>query len=76
MNYERYTKDPEKSALFNGNATSMSGNGAPDPRYTGFRTGTGQITSGGGGGCVTSGPFVEFVFQASLFRVSTIQANH
>jgi tyrosinase len=62
MNYDRYTKDPKNSALFNGNMTSMGGNGEPDPKYPGFRTGPGQISSGGGGGCVTTGPFKEFVF--------------
>lgn len=61
MNYDRYTKDPVNSALFNGNATSMGGNGAPDPNYTGLRTSAGLIKSGGGGGCVTEGPFKELV---------------
>lgn len=61
MNYDRYTKDPKNSALFNGNATSMGGNGAPDSSYTGLRTGNGVIKSAGGGGCVTEGPFKEFV---------------
>jgi hypothetical protein len=62
MNYDRYTKDAKNSALFNGNMTSMGGNGAPDPKYTGFRSNTGTIKSAGGGGCVTDGPFKEFVF--------------
>ncbi|KAK4171012.1 hypothetical protein QBC36DRAFT_295759 [Triangularia setosa] len=61
MNYDRYTKDPKNSALFNGNATSMGGNGLPDPRYTGLRTGAGTIKSGGGGGCVTEGPFKDYM---------------
>jgi len=61
MNYDRYTKDPKNSALFNGNATSMGGNGAPDPQYKGLRTSAGMIQSAGGGGCVTEGPFKEFV---------------
>jgi len=65
MNYDRYTKDPKNSALFNGNATSMGGNGAPDPKYTGFRTGGGLIKSAGGGGCVTEGPFKECVLTPS-----------
>lgn len=63
MNYDRYTKDPKLSALFNGNATSMGGNGEPDPGYPGFRAGgSGLVKSGGGGGCVKTGPFKEFVF--------------
>jgi len=62
MNYDRYTKDAKNSALFNGNATSMGGNGVLDPKYTGLRVGTGgMIKSAGGGGCVTQGPFKEFV---------------
>lgn len=65
MNYDRYTKDPKNSALFNGNATSMGGNGLPDPKYTGLRTGTGTIKPGGGGGCVVDGPFTEFVPSSS-----------
>ena len=69
MNYDRYTKDPEKSALFNGNMTSMGGNGAPDPRYKGVRTGAaGLIPSGGGGGCVTEGPFKELVVHNRLLK--------
>jgi len=61
MNYDRYTKDPKNSALFNGNATSMGGNGAPDPSYTSLRTSAGLMKTGGGGGCITEGPFKEFV---------------
>jgi len=66
MNYDRYTKSPEKSALFNGNMTSMGGNGAPDPKYKGVRSGNGMIPTGGGGGCVTEGPFKEFVVHNRL----------
>ena len=61
MNYDRYTKDAKNSALFNGNATSMGGNGDPDPGFTTLRMGTGTVKSAGGGGCVTKGPFKEFV---------------
>ncbi|KAK4207267.1 hypothetical protein QBC37DRAFT_299086 [Rhypophila decipiens] len=62
MNYDRYTHEPEKSALFNGNATSMGGNGAPDPRYRGVNSATGKlIPKGEGGGCVTTGPFKDMV---------------
>jgi tyrosinase len=64
MNYDRYTKDPIHSPLFNGNASSMGGNGAPDPSYLGVPQGgrtPNIIKSGGGGGCVTEGPFKESV---------------
>jgi len=61
MNYDRYTKDAKGSALFNGNATSMGGNGQPDPKYTGIRMGSGTIKSAGGGGCVTEGPFKDYM---------------
>ena len=64
MNYDRYTKDPKNSPLLNGNSSSMGGNGEPDPNYKGVeqkgRT-PNLIASGGGGGCVTSGPFSEYV---------------
>ncbi|AEO67326.1 040e235b-4539-4777-bd7f-6c0c9d2a8b8c [Thermothielavioides terrestris] len=63
-NYDRYARDPIHSPLFNGNASSMGGNGAPDPQYTGLpqpgRT-PNIIKSGGGGGCVTEGPFKDMV---------------
>jgi len=57
MNIDRYAEDPIHSPLFNGNASSMGGNGLPDPNYKGL----GSIKSGGGGGCVTEGPFHEYV---------------
>ncbi len=63
MNYNRYTKEPEKSALFNGNSSSMGSNGVPDPTYLGHSQIGRQvmIPTGGGGGCVTHGPFSESV---------------
>lgn len=64
MNYDRYKEDPWNSPLLNGNASSLGGNGQPDPAYKGVsqpgRT-PNIIASGGGGGCVTEGPFSEFV---------------
>ncbi len=64
MNYDRYAQDPKNSPMFNGNASSMGGNGLPDPAYKGVQQ-SGRtpniIKSGGGGGCVTSGPFSESV---------------
>lgn len=70
MNYERYSQDPGNSPLLNGNASSLGGNGAPEPTYKGVRQ-QGRtpniIASGGGGGCVTEGPFSEFVTPSSCY---------
>src|SRR5262245_22767841 len=67
MNYDRYSQDPIHSPMFNGNSSSMGGNGAPDPTYKGVRQ-PGRtpniIATGGGGGCVTEGPFKESVTTA------------
>jgi tyrosinase len=64
MNYDRYAQDPLHSPLLNGNASSLGGNGVLEPSYKGVRQ-VGRtpniIASGGGGGCVTEGPFSEFV---------------
>ena len=64
MNYDRYAEDPGNSPLLNGNASSLGGNGVLEPTYKGVaqpgRT-PNIIASGGGGGCVTEGPFSEFV---------------
>ncbi|KAK3349056.1 hypothetical protein B0T25DRAFT_233859 [Lasiosphaeria hispida] len=64
MNYDRYARDPINSPMFNGNSSSMGGNGEPDPNYKGVsqagRT-PNIIASGGGGGCVKSGPFSDMV---------------
>ncbi|KAK8076190.1 Di-copper centre-containing protein [Apiospora phragmitis] len=53
MNYDRYAQDPVNSPMFNGNASSMGGQGLPKP-YD-------WIRPGGGGGCVTEGPFKDMV---------------
>ncbi|KAK2604628.1 hypothetical protein N8I77_007541 [Diaporthe amygdali] len=58
-NWARYASDPIKSPIFNGNATSLSGNGAKYP-YDGVVVGfgpSGLIPADEGGGCVTDGPF-------------------
>lgn len=64
MNYDRYSNDPINSPLLNGNASSLGGNGVLEPSYKGVpqygRT-PNIIASGGGGGCVTEGPFSEYV---------------
>ncbi|KAF2205686.1 Di-copper centre-containing protein [Delitschia confertaspora ATCC 74209] len=62
-NWDRYAADPINSPLFNGNATSMSGNGLPSD-YPGVFTGFTNkpydiIPAAGGGGCVTEGPFAN-----------------
>ncbi|KAI1088384.1 hypothetical protein F5B19DRAFT_428377 [Rostrohypoxylon terebratum] len=64
MNYDRYAEDPFNSPLLNGNASSLGGNGEPEPLYKGVpqpgRT-PNIIKSNGGGGCVTKGPFSDMV---------------
>ncbi|POS73933.1 hypothetical protein DHEL01_v207667 [Diaporthe helianthi] len=74
MNYDRYSNDPINSPLFNGNASSMGGNGEPDSRYKGVsqpgRT-PNIIKSGGGGGCVTEGPFSDMVVNLGPTAMST-----
>ncbi|KAH9885553.1 Di-copper centre-containing protein [Xylariomycetidae sp. FL2044] len=64
MNYDRYSVDPKNSPLFNGNSSSMGGQGELDPDYAGVpqpgRT-PNIIESGGGGGCVTTGPFSDMM---------------
>ncbi len=64
MNYDRYAQDPIHSAMFNGNSSSMGGNGAAGNSYSGVATGMrkpyDKIPSAGYGGCVTEGPFKEY----------------
>lgn len=60
-NWGRTAADPVNSPLFNGNATSMGGQGAKI-EYAGvptksFKPPFDKIPQGGGGGCVTEGPF-------------------
>ena len=63
-NYDRYAADPINSPLFNGNASSMGGNGAPSDYAgvptPGFEPPLDIIPNAGGGGCVTEGPFKEY----------------
>lgn len=64
MNYDRYAADPIHSPMFNGNASSMGGNGA-FVNYTGvpqpFRKPYDHIPPADGGGCVTEGPFKDMI---------------
>ncbi|KAJ5709302.1 hypothetical protein N7493_010636 [Penicillium malachiteum] len=55
----------ENSPVFDGSDTSLSGNGAFIPKQKGVRVPIGNYTPvflppGTGGGCVTSGPFVNY----------------
>ncbi|KAH8898790.1 Di-copper centre-containing protein [Thozetella sp. PMI_491] len=64
MNCDRYANDPIHSPMFNGNASSMGDNGAPEPNYKGDPQqgkNPNLIPSAGGGGCVTEGPFKDMV---------------
>lgn len=74
MNYDRYSEDPLNSPLLNGNASSLGGNGEPEPDYKGVaqpgRT-PNIIASGGGGGCVTEGPFSDMVVSLGPTAMST-----
>ncbi|KAI1813920.1 Di-copper centre-containing protein [Poronia punctata] len=65
-------ENPAKSPLFDGSETSFSGDGAYVP-HNGSVTANGNvwIPSGKGGGCVTSGPFVDY--QINLGPVFPIQ---
>jgi tyrosinase len=62
-NWGRYAADPINSPLFNGNDSSMGGNGLPSDYpgipSMGFKAPYDMIPSAGGGGCVTTGPFKE-----------------
>ncbi|KAI0878767.1 hypothetical protein GGS24DRAFT_516569 [Hypoxylon argillaceum] len=74
MNYDRYSEDPWNSPLLNGNASSLGGNGKLDPAYKGVaqpgRT-PNIIASGGGGGCVTEGPFSDMIVSLGPTAMAT-----
>ncbi|KAI0905943.1 hypothetical protein F4823DRAFT_110886 [Ustulina deusta] len=71
-NWLANTQDPSESPLFDGSATSFSGDGA-FVAHNGSVNGNGNIfiPSGDGGGCVTSGPFIDYVI--NLGPVDPIQ---
>jgi len=77
MNYDRYTKDLEKSALLNGNATSVGGNGVPDARYKCVGQPRGKTIKANGltRGCVTTGPFKESVSTIILSTLTVLVSN-
>ncbi|KAH6847521.1 hypothetical protein B0I37DRAFT_431117 [Chaetomium sp. MPI-CAGE-AT-0009] len=56
-NWDRYTKDPVNSPLFDGGEASMGGNGAKESHEGITLPGTGIIPPADGGACVTEGPF-------------------
>ncbi|KAI1080049.1 Di-copper centre-containing protein [Whalleya microplaca] len=74
MNYDRYAEDPINSPLLNGNSSSLGGNGVLEPTYKGVpqmgRT-PNIIASGGGGGCVTEGPFSDMVVSLGPTSMAT-----
>ncbi|RYP71321.1 hypothetical protein DL771_004898 [Monosporascus sp. 5C6A] len=70
-NYDRYAADPVNSPLFNGNMSSMGGNGLPSD-YAGVPTPSfapplNVIPNAGGGGCVTEGPFKDLGPKSTVF---------
>ncbi|RYO94140.1 hypothetical protein DL764_007890 [Monosporascus ibericus] len=70
-NYDRYAADPINSPLFNGNMSSMGGNGLPSD-YAGVPTPSfapplDVIPNAGGGGCVTEGPFKDLGPKSTFF---------
>ncbi|KAI0862673.1 Di-copper centre-containing protein [Xylaria cubensis] len=71
-NWLDHREDPSKSSIFDGSDTSFSGDGA-FVAHNGSVNGAGYvyIPSGNGGGCVTSGPFVDYVI--NLGPVDPIQ---
>jgi tyrosinase len=52
----RWAADPEKSPIFDGSDTSLSGNGEKIQHRA-----AGVAPAGNGGGCVKTGPFKEYV---------------
>lgn len=60
-NWGKWAFDPLRSPIFDGSATSMSGNGVFEAHNctNGLPTGLNCIPPGQGGGCVTTGPFAD-----------------
>ncbi|KAK4039370.1 hypothetical protein C8A01DRAFT_47161 [Parachaetomium inaequale] len=52
----RWAQDPEKSPIFDGSDTSLSGNGEKIQHRA-----SGAVPAGNGGGCVKTGPFKDMV---------------
>ncbi|KAK1973441.1 tyrosinase central domain-containing protein [Colletotrichum cereale] len=64
-----YASDPLNSPVFNGNETSMSGNGAKVP-HPGIQFGPTIFQPADGGGCLMGGPFKAF--KANLGPVAPV----
>ncbi|CAG8304278.1 unnamed protein product [Penicillium salamii] len=74
------TDDMENSEVFDGSETSLSGNGAWMPTEMDIKVPVGNYTpaylpTGSGGGCVTSGPFVDYVVNMGPSFLSTPGGN-
>ncbi|KAH9865134.1 hypothetical protein IAQ61_009081 [Plenodomus lingam] len=72
-NWSKWTDDPLKSPLFDGSATSISGDGAYVPgRYTICLPSETRclllFKPANGGGCVTSGPFKDWTIHLGPFQ--------
>jgi tyrosinase len=70
----------EKSEVFDGSDTSLSGNGVFIPNQLDIKVLTGNYTpsvfpTGSGGGCVTSGPFKNYVVNMGPSFLSTPGGN-
>lgn len=70
----------ERSELFDGSDTSISGNGLWTPDQSDIKVPVGNYTpaylpTGSGGGCVTSGPFVDYVVNMGPSFLSTPGGN-
>lgn len=79
--WSKWANSPETSPLFNGDAYSMSGNGQylPNkppvvlvPAFPGLGTEPITIPRGFGGGCVTSGPFKDYIVNLGPIGVQDV----
>jgi tyrosinase len=71
--WPKWAADPTKSPVFDGSDLSMSGDGAPQPGRNNTCIPSNDLcqislTPGNGGGCVTSGPFKEYVTHYKLYE--------
>lgn len=72
-NWPLYSSDLAGSPLFDGSDTSLSGNGVFDPDQGDYEVGGGGVLPHGtGGGCVTSGPFVNTTVSFGPFAFGVV----